>query len=290
MMAEKFPELIYNDDIKIKISGCMNACGQHSAANIGFHGSSIKNGKLVLPAVQILLGGGFAGQGAGVISDKVIKVPTKRGPLALELLLNDFEENALEGEYFNDYYVRQTKNYFYQLLKPLADLTTLEDSDYRDWDHDELFKTEIGVGECASVVLDLVATTLIEAQEKASLAKENFDNQNWADAIYHAYNTFVTAAKGMLLSQGVSVNTQHGIAKDFDEHFGKDFYPVEGEEQNGFRSQLFSINKNEPTQEFATAYVAEAFSFLEKTKEVRRQQLEENGEPTLQELTFGQDS
>lgn len=290
MMAEKFPDLIYNDDIKIKISGCMNACGQHSAANIGFHGSSIKNGKLVLPAVQILLGGGFAGHGAGIIADKVIKIPTKRGPLALELLLNDFEENALEGEYFNDYYVRQTKNYFYQLLKPLGDLSTLEDSDYRDWDHDELFKTEIGVGECASVILDLVATTLIEAQEKAALAKENFDSQNWADAIYHAYNTFVTAAKGMLLSQGISVNTQHGIAKDFDLHFGKDFYPVEGEEQNGFRTQLFAINKNEPTQAFATTYLAEALAFLEKTKEVRRQQLEENGEPILQELTFGQDS
>lgn len=290
MMKEKFPDLIYNNDIKIKISGCMNACGQHSAANIGFHGSSIKNGKLVLPAVQILLGGGYTGNGEGLLADKVIKVPTKRGPLALELLLTDYEENALEGEYFNDYYTRQTKNYFYQLLKPVADLSSVDDNEYRDWDHDELFKTEIGIGECASVVLDLVATTLVEAEEKASLAKENFEINNWADAIYHAYNTFITAAKGMLLSQGVNVNTQHGLAKDFDQHFGKDFYPVEGEEQNGFRIQLFSINQNEPSEEFATRYLAEALNFLEKTKEVRRRQLEENGEPLLQELVFGQDS
>lgn len=290
MMHDKFPDLIYNNDIKIKISGCMNACGQHTAANIGFHGSSIKNGKLVLPALQVLLGGGYAGNGDGLIADKVIKIPTKRGPFALEVLLTDYEENGLEGEYFNDYYNRQTKNYFYQLLKPIADLSTVDDNEYRDWDHDELFKTEIGVGECASVVLDLVATTLIEAEEKASLAKENFEIGNWADAIYHTYNTFITSAKGMLLSQGINVNTQHALAKDFDLNFGKEFYPVEGEEQNGFRTLLFSINKDEPSEEFATRYLAEAISFLEKTKEHRRKQLEENGEPLLQELVFGQDS
>ncbi|MEZ4902227.1 MAG: hypothetical protein R2822_10950 [Spirosomataceae bacterium] len=52
MMKAEFPDIIYNNDIKIVISGCMNGCGQHSAANIGFHGSSIKNGKLVTPALS----------------------------------------------------------------------------------------------------------------------------------------------------------------------------------------------------------------------------------------------
>ncbi|HEV7380269.1 MAG TPA: nitrite/sulfite reductase, partial [Dyadobacter sp.] len=187
VMKDEFPEMLYNQDIKIKISGCMNGCGQHNASNIGFHGSSIKNGKLVLPALQVLLGGGFTGDGIGLIGDKVIKVPTKRGPEALRTIFNDYETNAFDGEYFNQYYQRQTKNYFFQLLKPIADLSTLQDDDYRDWDHDELFKTEIGVGECASVMVDLVATTITEGQEKLNLAKENYDLGIWADAIYHAY-------------------------------------------------------------------------------------------------------
>ncbi|MFN0049305.1 MAG: nitrite/sulfite reductase, partial [Cytophagales bacterium] len=41
MMKTEFHDLIYNNDIKIKISGCMNSCGQHGMANIGLHGSSI---------------------------------------------------------------------------------------------------------------------------------------------------------------------------------------------------------------------------------------------------------
>jgi sulfite reductase (ferredoxin) len=59
----EFPDLIHNHDIKIKISGCMNSCGQHGLAHIGFHGSSFKVGTNVVPALQVLLGGGTLGDG-----------------------------------------------------------------------------------------------------------------------------------------------------------------------------------------------------------------------------------
>ncbi len=288
MMKEEFPDIIYNNDIKIKISGCMNGCGQHSACNIGFHGSSIKNGKLVLPALQVLLGGGFNGAGEGMMGDKVIKLPTKRGPAALRTLLNDYEANAFEGEYYNDYFLRQGNKYFYSMLKPLADLTTVVSSDYIDWDHEEPFQTEVGVGECASVLIDLVATTIIEANDKLSWANENLEKKIWADAIYHAYNVFVTGAKALLVSKGVATNTQYGIVKDFDEHFGADFSDIS--EGVSFKELVFSINKNEPTQEFAEGFVAKAAHFIGKVNQIRQQQLESEGEPELALVEFGKDS
>lgn len=286
MMKKEFPDIIYNNDIKIKISGCMNGCGQHSAANIGFHGSSIKNGKLVLPAIQVLLGGGFNGNNAGTTGDKVIKLPTKRGPATLRTLLQDYEANAYEGEYYNDYYLRQGNKYFYALLKPLADLTTVVDSDYVDWDHDEPFKTEIGVGECASVLIDLVGTTLIEAQEKLEWAHENLAKGVWADAIYHAYNVFVTGAKALLIGEGVSTNTQYGIIKDFDERFSGSTQL----EIASFKELVFSINKNEPTEAFAAFFVENAHLFLEKVTDIRQTQLADQGEPALELVEFGKDS
>ena len=297
VMKDEFPEMIYNQDIKIKISGCMNGCGQHNASNIGFHGSSIKNGKLVLPALQVLLGGGFSGDGIGLIGDKVIKVPAKRGPEALRTIFNDYESNAYDGEYFNQYYARQTKNYFFQLLKPIADLSTIQEDDYRDWDHDEIFKTEIGVGECASVLVDLVATTITEGQEKLNLAKENYELKIWADAIYHAYNVLITGAKGLLMTKDVSTNTQYGIINDFESNFGKEFkyeipaeYILPDSEETPFRSLAFSINKFEPTEEFATYFVNTAEDFLNFVRNTRGAQLMETGSPVLQELSFGKDS
>src|SRR5688572_9899091 len=75
MIDEEYPELHYNKEIAIKISGCMNSCGQHGMASIGFHGSSLKAKGQVLPALQVLIGGGVLGSGEGRIADKVLKVP-----------------------------------------------------------------------------------------------------------------------------------------------------------------------------------------------------------------------
>ncbi|GAB3695841.1 nitrite/sulfite reductase [Spirosoma flavus] len=288
MMADEFPDLVFNDDIKIKISGCMNGCGQHSVANIGYHGSSLKNGAYVLPALQVLLGGGFNGKGEGLIADKVIKIPAKRGPDSLRFLLRDFEANAFDGEYYSDYYARQGKNYFYQLLKPLADLKTLVDSDYIDWDHTEQYVTEVGIGECASVLIDLVATTLTEAADKLGWAREAFAESRWSDALYHSYNVFITGARAALMSRDVPTNTQHGIVSDFDKNFvgETDFHQNEGD----FKTLVFSINKQEASEDFARRFMAEAEGFLQAVQAYRETQILLEGAPELRELVQAKDS
>lgn len=257
VIREDFPELIEETDMQIKISGCMNACGQHSMAHIGFHGSSMKAAGKVLPALQVLLGGGVKGNGEGRISDKVIKVPSKRGPQVLRIILNDYETNGNEGEYFNDYYDRQGEKYFYSLLKPLADLTTLVDTDFIDWGRDELFQTEIGVGECASVIIDLVATLFYESEEKIEWARAAYDENRWADAIYYAYQSQVNTAKALLLDKNISSSTQHGVMNDFDKNFAEEF-------GGNFKEQVLQINKNEPSQVFAIDYISEAENFLKE--------------------------
>jgi sulfite reductase (ferredoxin) len=79
-------------------------------ASIGFHGSSVKNGAYVLPAIQVMLGGGVNADGEGEVAERVIKVPSKRGPQTLRTLLDDYDANALQGEYYKDYFKRQGKN------------------------------------------------------------------------------------------------------------------------------------------------------------------------------------
>lgn len=270
VMREEYPDLIFNNDIKIKISGCMNACGQHGLANIGFHGSSIKNNGRVLPALQLMLGGGNLGNGQGRFAERVIKLPSKRVPDALRNLLNDYEKNSLEGEYFNSYYDRLGKNYFQQLLRPLTNLSTIREDDYIDWGNEEEFKTHVGVGECAGVIIDLVATLLYEAEEKLGWATESFDNQVFADSIYHSYSVFVNAAKALLLLKDVNCNTQHAIIINFNENFAsEDFFSFETD----FRSLVFQINQNEPGKEFTEKYLNDAKDFLSKAKSYRESEV-----------------
>lgn len=266
VIYHEFPDLIYNNDIKIKISGCMNSCGQHGLAQIGFHGSSFKSGNNVVPALQLLLGGGRLGNGEGRIGDKIIKTASKRGPDVLRTLLNDFSNGSTENELFNTYYDRRGKDYFYQLLKPLADNTSLIDSDFIDWGQEEKFKPEIGIGECAGVVIDLVATLFYEAEEKLQWSSEAFEKAKWGDSIYYTYAAFISAAKAVLLDKQVHVNTHHILINDFDKHF-VDTKLIEI--KSSFKELVLKINKSEPSEIFANEYYTEANDFLRKVKTYR---------------------
>lgn len=270
IIKEEYPEYLSNSDVVIKISGCMNACGQHNMANIGFQGMSVRTkDKLVAPALQVLLGGGNIGNGEGRFADKVVKVPSKRGPEALRIILNDFNTNG-NGASYADYYADKGEHYFYDLLKHLTDVDTLTAEDFIDWGNTEKYKKEIGIGECAGVVIDLIATLLFESQEKIEKAEDALAEKKWAASIYYSYTSMVNSAKAILTSEKVKVNTHNSIIKDFQEKFvetGR--LSVEG----GFDNKVLQINKNKPTEVFANSYLEDAKSFLERVSEFRKLEL-----------------
>lgn len=272
VIKEEYPDLIFNNDIKIKISGCMNGCGQHSIASIGFHGMSIKKGNHVLPAMQLMLGGGIGYDGNGLVADKVIKLPSKRVPEAFRELLKDYEENSQENEYYSSYYRRQKeadKLYFFNLLKPLTGLESISNEDFVDWGHDDQYIKAIGVGECAGAMVDLVATLIQDTEEKFLWSERAFEKEAYADAIYHSYNTFITGAKALLTGENINCNTQIKILQDFDKNLSGNGY---FEFENSFEETVLAINKNEPSKEFALLYITQAKNFLKAVNKYRQKQ------------------
>ncbi|MBQ4916036.1 HEPN domain-containing protein [Maribacter sp. MMG018] len=272
VIKAEYPQYVSNEDVTIKISGCMNACGQHNMANIGFQGMSVRTkDKLVAPALQVLLGGSNDGNGQGRFADKVVKVPSKRGPEALRLILNDFETNG-NGRAFSDYYAEKGQMYFYDLLTHLSNVDDLKPEDFIDWGNKERYEKAIGIGECAGVVIDLIATLLFESEEKIQQAEEKFKERKWAASIYYAYTSMVNSAKAMLTSEKAKVNTHARIIKDFDEKFVADGrISVTG----GFENMVLQLNKNEPSEAFAASYLKEAKTFLESVEKFRKQELAE---------------
>jgi len=274
VLQQEYPRYINNKNITIKISGCMNACGQHNMAHIGFQGMSIRSGKLVAPALQVLLGGGVLGNGEGRFADKVIKVPSRRGPDALRTILNDFQQKADVNEPFLNYYDRLGEKYFYELLKPLADTDNLTDQDFIDWGSTENYVQSVGVGECAGVVIDLVATLLFESEEKLDNAREALKEGRFADAVYHAYAALINTAKALLIGDSEKTNSHAAIVQQFDELFvatGK--FPL----KDTFNAMVYQINQHQPSAAFAEKYLSEALSFYQAAEAFRKQQLSHAG-------------
>ena len=258
LIETEFHSLIEKYDLNIKISGCMNACGQHTLAHIGFQGMTVKANENIAPATQILLGGGVLGNGTGRFADKVLKVPAKRTPEVLRWILNDYDTERKSEEDFFAYYDRRTKDYFYQNLKHYSDVTNLKDSDLIDWGVKEKYKKEIGIGECAGVTIDLVQTLLFDAKESFDWATEAYKNERYSDAIYHAYNARIRGAKAVLTRTDAKINSQASIIAAFDPEFPE----YESENKVAFKDAVLEFKKEEPSKSFTSKYVEQTQPLL----------------------------
>lgn len=126
------------------------------------------------------------------------------------------------------------------------------------------------MGECAGVVIDLVATLIFEAKEKIIFASEALNDKKWSDAIYLAYAGFVNGAKALLLSENQKTNHHAGIIDLFDTVF---IETNKIELKSTFKELVYQINQNEPSEEFATKYIQEATDFFEAIEAYRAKEL-----------------
>ena len=258
VVEKEYPDFIQKHQIDIKISGCMNACGQHTLAHIGFQGMTVKSNGKVAPATQILLGGGVLGNGTGRFADKVLKVPSKRTPAVLRWILDDFENQRQNDENFFDYYDRKTKDYYYQNLKHYSEVEHLTADDFIDWGVKEKYEKAIGIGECAGVTIDLVQTLLFDAKEAFEWAQEALDEKRFSDAVYHAYNARVRAAKAILTKGNAKINSHASIIDAFDPEYPE----YEKEKGLSFKEEIVKVQNNKPSPYFTKNYVKQTQPLL----------------------------
>lgn len=270
ILVKEYPQFATNRQLSIKISGCMNACGQHLIANIGFQGMSMNIGKAVAPAFQVVLGGGVLSNGQGQFAEKTLKILSRRTPDALRTLLNDYQANKLENELYNDYYQRQGKKYFFTLLAPFADTSNVADEELIDWGNEDSYQKAVGVGECAGVIIDLVATLFVEAEEKIDTAELALDAGQLADAAYHAYNAMIYTAKALLISIEAKTNSHQSIIDGFDREFVQTGKIDLG---GSFAEIALQVAEQIPTYSFVSSYIRKAKEFLLKAKGCRNSAL-----------------
>jgi sulfite reductase beta subunit-like hemoprotein len=150
---EQQPAKLIRDtaDVRIKISGCPNGCGQHHVAAIGFQGSIRKIGDRVVPQYFLMLGGG-AGQEAASFGRLTAKIPARRVPEAVDRLLRLYQEERTAGETAPAFFHRIEPGKARQAVADLEQMTA-EDAlpaDFIDPGEDHAFSPEVMDGECSA--------------------------------------------------------------------------------------------------------------------------------------------
>src|SRR5215813_12344766 len=92
------PELIEAArEVRIKISGCPNGCGQHHVADIGFQGSVRRVGEKAVPQYFVMIGGGVDSAGAH-FGRLAAKIPARRIPEAVRRLVSLYQAERNQPE------------------------------------------------------------------------------------------------------------------------------------------------------------------------------------------------
>jgi sulfite reductase (ferredoxin) len=269
-LAGKFMEMdeaVRN--LRIKISGCFNSCGQHHIADIGFYGTSRTLSSRKVPHFQLVLGGKWT-ENAGSYGLAMGSVPAKRIPEVLERITERYVKERTHGQSFQDFIRHIGKM---ELRNSLEDLMTVpayeEDSTfYSDWgDPREFTLGDMGIGECAGEVVSMVDFDLAAAERLVFEAQVRLDEEDYSEADGLAYGAMLQSARALIKTEFLDVADEPDTLV---EEFRKRFYDTElfhNQYAGGkFAHYLFRRHESPPrehTRDHVHTLVEEAQLFIE---------------------------
>lgn len=256
-------------DLRIKISGCFNSCGQHHVADIGFFGNSRKRNNRTVPHFQVVLGGMWR-ENAGSYGLAVGAVPSKLAPQVLNLLITRYAEERQSDESFQSWITRLGKKALRELLEPYMDVPIYETNPelYSDWgDPREFSIGDIGVGECAGEVVSLFAIEISRAEAELFDAMIALDDGDYVQADQRAYKAMLLAARSLMRGQFLDVSDDPSqIVANFRTRFYDTQLFFDKYAKGKFAEYLFARHEQpttNPNQDSAHQLVEEANLFIE---------------------------
>ncbi len=258
-------------DLKIKISGCFNSCGQHHVADIGFYGNSRKIGNFTVPHFQVVLGGQWDNN-AGSYGLAIASVPSKAIPAVIDVLTERYVKERQPGERFNVFVGRLGRKEMRDMLEPYMKVPAHEQdaSYYTDWgDPREFTIGDMGVGECAGEVVSLFSMEISKAESECFEALVAMDAGDHRKADAQAYRAMILGARALVRTQYLDVGDDPQTIID---EFRKRFYDTElffdRFAKGKFAQYLFARHESpnpNPDSDSAHRLVEEAQLFIEAT-------------------------
>ena len=210
-------------NLRIKISGCFNSCGQHHIADLGFYGNSRTSKGYKVPHFQVVLGGQWVNN-AGMFGMAIGAVPSKNIPPLVLKLTEYYVENRTSPEVsFQTFFSQMNKREIKSLITEFSEIPPyLENSDfYTDWGDPRVFTLgDMGVGECAGEVVSRTEVELQSAERICFEAQIELDAGKLKEAEDKAYKAMLRGATALLHAEFQDVPREPDeIVSEFKKHF-----------------------------------------------------------------------
>ena len=212
--------IAHRSDLKIKISGCFNSCGQHHIADIGFFGSVQRKKNDTAPVFQVTLGGSTRNN-AESYGLAVGKIPSQNVDKAIVRVTEFYNREKRDDETLSDVVARLGKTRVKQELAEFMELPTFQESPdfYRDIRQPWQYKRSIGVGECAGEVVDQAEFLLEDADRIHFESTLDLERDRFGDASAKAFEACKKAADALLFTKGLWLSDRYDTVEEFRKHF-----------------------------------------------------------------------
>ena len=257
------------ENLRIKISGCFNSCGQHHIADLGFYGISRKINGYTVPHFQVVLGGQWT-ENAKSFGLAMGAVPSRRIPDVVSRMTENYVQGKKAEESFQDYIKRIGKRQVKQILDDLTHVPPhLDDpSFYTDWgDTREFTVGDMGKGECAGAVVPLVQFEFTSCEREAFEAQVFLEEGDYEKAYKTAYIAMLHAAKALVKTQFLDVpEDPDTIVEEFRKRFFDTKLFWDPFAKAKFANYLFRVHSDEVseyTRDRAHEVVEETGLFIE---------------------------
>ncbi|MFN4245231.1 MAG: hypothetical protein ACK4F9_03660 [Brevinematia bacterium] len=205
------------ENIRINISGCPNSCGQHHIGDIGFSGNSITNNDGTIPFYLMYLGG-YPYEENAVIGNAVLKLPSKKVPLAVKKIVEIYKQNRNEVESFREF----LKRFDLDIIKREISVFTRvgskseEPEVYRDWGQNRDFVIEAAKrGECAGSLLDIISISLFESLREVYEAEEYLQDGDFSTVVQKSFNAVLGCVRALLYLKGIELSDPKEIFENY---------------------------------------------------------------------------
>jgi sulfite reductase (ferredoxin) len=213
-------------NLRIKISGCFNSCGQHHIADIGFYGINRNVKGFQVPHFQVILGGKLH-DNAGEYGVAIGAVPSKRIPEAVLSITEYYVRRRQKDESFQTFVQRVGKKEIKDLLQDLTQIPGHEAdaSYYSDWgDPREFTLQDMGTGECAGEVVSQAEFALAASERELFEGQLLLDGGRPHDAARAAYASMLRAAQGLVKTRDLGVSDDE---REILDEFTRRFYDTQ---------------------------------------------------------------
>ena len=256
-------------DLKIKVSGCFNSCGQHHVADIGFFGNSRRSGNHKMPHFQVVLGGQWH-ENAGSYGLACGAVPAKTVPDVIEALTNRYVAERADDENFQTWVKELGRKEIKAMLQPFTKLPSFDENPayFSDWGDSRVYTIDdIGVGECAGEVVSLFSMEISRAESTHFEALLALDDGDYNLVDQNAYKAMVQAARALVRTKYLDVGDDYNtIVDEFRTRFYETELIYDRFAKGKFARYLFKRHAEAPAridQDYAHQIIDETQLFIE---------------------------